>query len=159
MSCTLYLFLDYFSAQQSSLSINFNMPVDHFTLTVPRAKLDEVVTFLTTSLAHLGFHEIVRPIPTVVGMGETKPYFWLNTVNLEGDEAKGFEAGLKAQHIAFSAKNSEEVRQFHAAALKIGATCNGAPGLRPHYHPGYYGAFVLDPACGINFEVVFHGGE
>lgn len=99
------------------------MPVDHFTLTVPRAKLDEVVTFLTTSLAHLGFHEMyvryfsktchpylfcdsrVRPIPTVVGMGETKPYFWLNTVNLEGDEAKGFEAGLKAQHIAFSAKS------------------------------------------------------
>ena len=33
---------------------------------------------------------------------------------------------------------------------------NGGPGERPHYHPGYYGAFVLDPD-GNNLEAVFHG--
>jgi hypothetical protein len=50
----------------------------------------------------------------------------------------------------------EQVKQFHAAALKAGGTCNGPPGPRPQYHPGYYGAFVHDPGCGINFEVVCH---
>ena len=49
-----------------------------------------------------------------------------------------------------------EVDAFHATALKAGGTCNGAPGIRAHYHPGYYGAFVLDPVLGINIEVVCH---
>ncbi len=45
--------------------------------------------------------------------------------------------------------------EFHAAALAAGAKDNGAPGLRAHYHPNYYGAFVIDPA-GNNAEVVCH---
>ena len=45
---------------------------------------------------------------------------------------------------------------FHEAALAAGGTDNGGPGERPHYHPGYYGAFVLDPD-GNNLEAVFHG--
>lgn len=52
----------------------------------------------------------------------------------------------------------EQVQKFHAAALKAGGTCNGPPGLRPQSHPGYYAAYVLDPACGVNFEVVCHSG-
>src|ERR1700722_17573946 len=51
----------------------------------------------------------------------------------------------------------EQVQQFHAAALKAGATSNGAPGLRNHYHRGYYGAFVIHPDCNVNLEVVCHG--
>jgi predicted lactoylglutathione lyase len=51
---------------------------------------------------------------------------------------------LTAQHIAFTATSAEQVRQFHAAALKAGGTCNGPPGLRAQYHPGYYAAFVHD---------------
>jgi catechol 2,3-dioxygenase-like lactoylglutathione lyase family enzyme len=58
-------------------------------------------------------------------------------------------------HIAFLAASREEVDAFHAAALAAGGTDNGAPGLRPHYHPGYYGAYVLDPD-GNNVEAVFH---
>lgn len=50
----------------------------------------------------------------------------------------------------------EQVRQFHAAALKAGGICNGPPGFRVDYHPGHYGAFVRDPVCGINWEVVNH---
>lgn len=50
--------------------------------------------------------------------------------------------------------DAEQVRRFHAEALKAGGIDNGKPGPRPHYHPGYYAAFVLDPACGVNFEVV-----
>ena len=44
---------------------------------------------------------------------------------------------------------------FHAAALKAGAKDNGPPGLRPHYHEHYYGAFVIDPN-GVNLEAVCH---
>lgn len=47
------------------------------------------------------------------------------------------------------------VDAFHAAALKAGGKDNGAPGLRPHYHANYYGAFVIDP-IGNNIEVVCH---
>ena len=50
----------------------------------------------------------------------------------------------------------EDVKKFHEEGLKAGGTCNGPPGPRPHFHPGYYAAFVRDPACGINFEVVLH---
>lgn len=58
-------------------------------------------------------------------------------------------------HIAFAARNREEVRRFHAAALAAGARDNGAPGLREHYHPHYYGAFVIGPD-GHNLEAVCH---
>ena len=60
-------------------------------------------------------------------------------------------------HIAFSADSREAVQAFHAAALAAGGEDNGAPGERPEYAPGYYGAFVLDPD-GHNVEAVFHGG-
>jgi catechol 2,3-dioxygenase-like lactoylglutathione lyase family enzyme len=58
-------------------------------------------------------------------------------------------------HIAFGANSNDTVDAFHTAALAAGYTDNGAPGERPQYHAGYYGAFVLDPA-GINVEVVNH---
>jgi catechol 2,3-dioxygenase-like lactoylglutathione lyase family enzyme len=58
-------------------------------------------------------------------------------------------------HVAFAAKNREEVRRFHAAALAAGGRDNGAPGLREHYHPNYYGAFVIGPD-GHNYEAVCH---
>lgn len=59
-------------------------------------------------------------------------------------------------HVAFAADSREQVDAFHAAALAAGGRENGAPGLRPHYGEGYYGAFVLDPD-GHNIEAVFHG--
>jgi catechol 2,3-dioxygenase-like lactoylglutathione lyase family enzyme len=58
-------------------------------------------------------------------------------------------------HLAFSAQNDATVRAFHAAALTAGYEDNGGPGERTVYHPGYYGAFVLDPD-GHNVEVVNH---
>jgi catechol 2,3-dioxygenase-like lactoylglutathione lyase family enzyme len=61
-------------------------------------------------------------------------------------------------HIAFAAKNREQVRQFHAAALAAGGKDNGAPGLRPNYHANYFGAFVIGPD-GHNFEAVCHAAE
>ena len=58
-------------------------------------------------------------------------------------------------HLAFQARDRAMVDAFYQAALMAGGTDNGAPGER-HYHPGYYGAFVLDPD-GNNIEAVFHG--
>jgi len=61
-------------------------------------------------------------------------------------------AGL---HIAFQALDRETVDRFHEAALAAGGRDNGPPGERD-YHPGYYGAYVLDPD-GTNVEAVYHG--
>ena len=58
-------------------------------------------------------------------------------------------------HLAFQAKDRSGVDRFHAAGLAAGGRDNGAPGMRG-YHPGYYGAFLLDPD-GNNVEAVYHG--
>jgi catechol 2,3-dioxygenase-like lactoylglutathione lyase family enzyme len=61
-------------------------------------------------------------------------------------------------HVAFAAKTREEVRQFYAAAIAAGGKDNGQPGLREHYHPNYYAAFVIGPD-GHNIEAVCHKAE
>jgi catechol 2,3-dioxygenase-like lactoylglutathione lyase family enzyme len=61
-------------------------------------------------------------------------------------------------HVAFTVEERATVDAFHAAALAAGGTDNGAPGLREHYHPTYYAAFVGDPD-GNNVEVVCHEAE
>jgi catechol 2,3-dioxygenase-like lactoylglutathione lyase family enzyme len=83
---------------------------------------------------------------SAAGFGaDGKPDFWI-----------GGEGGLgKPMHIAIAAASRAMVDAFHAAALAAGGKDNGAPGLRPHYHPHYYGAFVLDPD-GHNIEAVSH---
>lgn len=58
-------------------------------------------------------------------------------------------------HVAFSAKNREQVRQFHAAVLAAGGKDNGPPGIRERYHPNYYGAYVIGPV-GHNYEAACH---
>jgi catechol 2,3-dioxygenase-like lactoylglutathione lyase family enzyme len=82
------------------------------------------------------------------GFGDTKPYFWIGT----GQALKG------ALHVAFVAKDRAAVDAFYTAALAAGATDNGPPGLRPHYHANYYGAFVRDPD-GHNIEAVCHKAQ
>jgi catechol 2,3-dioxygenase-like lactoylglutathione lyase family enzyme len=61
-------------------------------------------------------------------------------------------------HLAFSAATRQQVDAFHRAALAAGGRDNGAPGLRPHYHPHYYAAFVIGPD-GHNLEAVCHTPE
>lgn len=76
------------------------------------------------------------------------PAFWIGS---DGKTAP-------ALHAAFTAESREAVDRFHQAALAAGATDNGAPGLRPHYHANYYAAFVRDPD-GHNIEAVCHRPE
>jgi predicted lactoylglutathione lyase len=61
-------------------------------------------------------------------------------------------------HVAFTAKSRSQVDAFHQAAMTAGGRDNGPPGLRPQYHPNYYGAFILD-ADGNNIEAVCHQSE
>ena len=61
----------------------------------------------------------------------------------------------RGRHVAFAAETTDLVDAFHAAALDAGGRDNGAPGMRPQYHPGYYGGFVLD-LDGNNVEAVCH---
>ena len=84
----------------------------------------------------------------VAGYGRDKPDFWLT---------EGGEPG-PGRHYAFVARNRAEVDAFYTAAMAAGGKDNGGPGLRPHYHPDYYGAFVLDPD-GNNVEAVCHRPE
>jgi catechol 2,3-dioxygenase-like lactoylglutathione lyase family enzyme len=58
-------------------------------------------------------------------------------------------------HLAFPVPDDETVAEFHRVATGAGYRDNGAPGERPQYHPGYVGAFVLDPD-GTNVEAVNH---
>ena len=82
----------------------------------------------------------------VVGLGaDGKPFLWISG---------GGKTSPRA-HVAIRAETRAQVDAFYAAALAAGGTDNGAPGLRPHYHENYYGAFVLDPD-GHNFEAVCH---
>jgi catechol 2,3-dioxygenase-like lactoylglutathione lyase family enzyme len=58
-------------------------------------------------------------------------------------------------HIAYLVADRASVDAFHAAALAHGGSDEGAPGLRPHYHPNYYGAYVRDPD-GNKLQAVCH---
>lgn len=82
------------------------------------------------------------------GYGRERPVFWLH----EGKD------GGPGRHYAFTANSRAEVDAFYAAAMAAGGRDNGKPGLRPHYHPDYYGAFVFDPD-GNNVEAVCHKPE
>ena len=84
----------------------------------------------------------------VGGYGREKPDFWLRE---DADTGPG-------RHYAFTARSRAEVDAFHKAAIAAGGRDNGKPGLRPHYHPDYYGAFVFDPD-GNNVEAVCHAPE
>jgi len=68
---------------------------------------------------------------------------------------KGKAAPGNGMHIAYLAPSWAAVDAFHAAALKMGGSSEGEPGLRPHYHPNYYGAYVRDPD-GNKLQAVCH---
>jgi len=111
--------------------------------------------FYEKALAPLGY-TVLMTVPSehtggrvVRGYGVApKPDFWTA-------EGAPNEPRL---HIAFRAANRKQVDAFYEAALAAGGRDNGKPGPRPHYHPNYYGAFVLDPD-GHNIEAVVHDPE
>ena len=81
------------------------------------------------------------------GAGDEK-IFWIADQERPGE----------GTHVAFRVERREQVDAFHAAGVKARGRDNGAPGLRPHYEPDYYAAFVLDPD-GANIEAVCYAEE
>jgi catechol 2,3-dioxygenase-like lactoylglutathione lyase family enzyme len=81
-------------------------------------------------------------------------YFWSDELFVSTDAMA--TTGASHVHLAFQAVDRATVDRFHAAALAAGGRDHGKPGVRAQYHPGYYGAFVLDPD-GNNIEAVYHG--
>ncbi len=117
--------------------------LDHVGVVV--SDFDASRAFYTRALEPLGFG-VVMEYPGAAAFGRPgRPQFWIRG----GGEVSG------PIHIAFHAADRERVHAFHEAALAAGGTDNGGPGLREHYHPTYYGAFVLDPD-GNNVEAVCH---
>jgi len=124
--------------------------LDHIGLTasdVARAK-----AFYDAALEPLGIGVIMQVSAEETGSyaflgygSEGRPYFWVGG----GPQVTG------ALHVAFTAKDRATVDAFYAAAMAAGGADNGGPGIRVHYHPNYYGAFVLDPD-GHNVEAVCH---
>lgn len=127
--------------------------IDHTTLSVE--DISRARDFYSKALAPLGIEKV----------GEV-------SAEISGSVAfAGFGIGRKGSlwiaekgrqtpttHICFRAPSREAVQNFYKAALDAGGNDNGAPGIRPEYHPEYYAAFVLDPE-GHNIEAVCFKAE
>jgi catechol 2,3-dioxygenase-like lactoylglutathione lyase family enzyme len=124
--------------------------IDH--IGFPVADFARSRAFYVSALAPLGFGPVMDVTKEQTGGYEGtgfgppgRPQFWIGN-----GEARGGSI-----HIAFAAASRESVDAFYRAALAAGGRDNGAPGLRPHYHANYYGAFVFD-LDGHNIEAVCH---
>ena len=112
---------------------------------VPVSDFEQSKRFYAEALSPLGYELIMEPSVSAAGFGRWgKPDFWIS----QGEPGHAF-------HIAFAADERATVDAFHEAAMAAGGRDNGGPGLRPEYHPSYYGAYVLDPD-GNNIEAVCH---
>jgi catechol 2,3-dioxygenase-like lactoylglutathione lyase family enzyme len=110
------------------------------------------LAFYEAALAPLGITVLMKfegDAGNTAGLGSEGPFLWIG----DGGKLTGGR-----MHIALSAPNRAAVDAFYAAAMAAGGVDNGAPGLRAHYHPTYYAAFVLDPD-GHNIEAVCHDPE
>lgn len=112
---------------------------------IPVSNYERSREFYTKILAPFGYTQNMA-------FGESAGYndgkntdFWI----------KAHRGEMAKLHVAFEAKNKQEVEDFYKTALEAGARDNGAPGYRKEYWSGYYAAFVLDPD-GHNIEAVFY---
>jgi catechol 2,3-dioxygenase-like lactoylglutathione lyase family enzyme len=118
--------------------------LDHVTIGI--TDVERSKQFYDRALRPLGIARLYAEGERAAGYGvRPKAFFWI---------------GLKAEpqtgaHVAFTASDRATVDRFHAEAIAAGGRDNGPPGIRPHYHDNYYGAFVLDPD-GHNIEAVCH---
>ncbi len=128
--------------------------LDHISITV--RDLDRSRPFYVEIMAALGA-AIVYERKDAIGFGQR---------NRPGDDGHTYLSVFLSpeavpdprRHWCFRADSVERVRSFHRAGLAAGGQDAGAPALRPHYHPQYYAAFLLDPE-GNKVEAVFHRGD
>lgn len=122
------------------------MPFDHLGFNV--SDFAKSRSFYAAALGALGLKPVMEGKDYVAFGPEQQPEFWVGT---SGPIPARF-------HVAFAARDRAQVDAFYKAAIAAGGKDNGKPGLRPEYHPNYYGAFVLDPD-GHNIEAVCHHPE
>jgi catechol 2,3-dioxygenase-like lactoylglutathione lyase family enzyme len=116
--------------------------IDHLSIHVSDMAASK--RFYEAALKPLGYTLMMDYGDHAAGLGEGgKPDFWIG----KGEP--------HPSHVAFRSPDRATVDAFYAAAIAAGGRDNGAPGVRAQYHPGYYGAFVLDPD-GYNVEAVCH---
>ena len=118
--------------------------LDHVTIGV--SDIERSRRFYDLAVHPLGIERLYDEDDFGSGYGKgLKPFFWI-----------GRRSGPQTSvHVAFAASDRATVDQFYKAALAAGGRDNGPPGVRPRYHPDYYGGFVLDPD-GHNIEAVCH---
>lgn len=134
--------------------------IDH--LSLPVSDVARSIAFYSAALKPLGCGiamDFTAPDGSYRGVGygpvgSGHPVMWIGGALKEPRPV----TPLAGFHVAFQAASRADVDAFYAAAMKAGASDNGAPGLRPHYHPNYYGAFVIDPD-GHHIEAVCHRPE
>lgn len=116
--------------------------IDHVGIRV--SDYEQAKQFYTKALQPLGYALFMEGSSGAGFRKDTIPDFWIK-----------LGTPSPSTHIAFSAADRLSVDAFYESALAAGGRDNGPPGLRPHYHPNYYGAFILDPD-GYNIEAVCH---
>lgn len=129
--------------------------IDHISYGV--IDFDRSIAYYDATLALLGYARLMTFDSTddgnrVAGYGaHNAPKFWIGW-NANPKEIIGKAEGF---HIAFSAPTQQAVHDWYEICLTLGGICNGKPGPRPEYHPGYYAAFIIDPN-GWRTESVIH---
>ena len=124
--------------------------IDHTGVVV--SDFEKSKKFYQAVLAAIGYELLIELPASVTGHADVagfgdggKPDFWIG----------GGTPNQPPVHVAFGVRDRAQVDAFHQAGIKAGGRDHGQPGLRPHYHPDYYAAFLLDPD-GHNIEVVCH---
>ena len=100
--------------------------------------LERACAFYDAVMPHLGARRVMN-VPSAVAYGKEFPELWIGKPLDEGKAIAG-----NGTHVCFIAPSRDAVDAFHAAGLEAGGTDEGAPGPRPYYGPGYYGAFLRD---------------
>lgn len=118
--------------------------------------IDHIQLVVSDLKASQKFYEAIFEVLNIPMGGVGEGFFWADELFISSKESKASAGHLTGRtHLAFQAKDQEQVQRFYKAGLEAGGKDNGAPGFRP-YHPGYYAAFLIDPD-GNNTEAVFHG--
>lgn len=131
--------------------------IDHISFAVKN--FQESQSFYDKTLGILGYERLMdfdSDDHQVAGYGrEGKPSFWIGVKKILTEDDKNESVGQAAGfHVGFVASDVESVHKWYQECLALGGKDNGSPGPRPEYHPGYYGAFIIDPS-GWRIEACF----
>ena len=125
--------------------INNSSTLDHASFGVESKDYEKNLQFYDETFKILGIERVMtidmEQVKTAAYGKYKKPSFWISSTG-KTEEKVG---NARDMHFAFVAPSVEAVQAWHKKCLELGGKDNGAPGPRPQYHPGYYGAFIIDP--------------